>query len=222
MVPVIGTFARISKLFPTRNNNHGSWEQYPTKLAQTDLEQFNAAVKAEDRQKLATLVGVIVSEVDKANTNTTNRVIPGLRSVVDSISKLSEQQDWCGRWSLRYLVTGLDGLRDNESYYRLEAANEWIEKRLPVTSGRLNADLSTTQSQIVDARDFLDNHAQVYVKCIKDLVKLTEDSKNEDAIKVTAHELSSKLSHDGFEKLKQKSVDALNSVKELQDSLKTI
>lgn len=78
------------------------------------------------------------------------------------------------------------GNRDNKSYYLLDAARVWVDKRLSAAKGQLNTDLKDIQTKVVEARDTLEGMAQVFVKGIKDLKELLKDSKaNEQKVKDT-------------------------------------
>lgn len=166
---------------------------------------------------MAALLGDLIATIGDANHNNNQKLLPEIKKTLDMINSLADQQDkWYARSALRFLVTGIDGNRDNKSYYTLDAGREWIERRLSSTSGQLNQDLKATQAKIVDARDFLDEHAHVFVEGIKTLVKLTEGDarKESDQIKVTANAMTS--DYLVAEQLKDKTLDALNAATNIQ------
>lgn len=192
------------------------WKAFVPKFADKNLDAFKTAAKNGNQQKMGQLIGDLVSVINDANSNN-DKLLPRIGKVVSSVESSANNLDsWWGRWKLRFVVKAVDGTRDNKSYYSLDAAREWIARRLSVTSGQMNSDLKEIRNKVVEARDTLDRHAQVFVQGIKKIVKLTDDDtkKNAGKIQSIANELARDFKQTG--EIIGKTNDALGTAKNVQ------
>jgi hypothetical protein len=93
----------------------------------------------------------------------------------------------------------VNGKRDNKSYYLQNGAGLWCEKRVlllkPVASSspeakEIEKELRIFEEQLLNARDELDEAAQIYVQGIAKLVDLVGDiCKNEEKIRQVVKDL---------------------------------
>jgi len=173
--------APVAKAIRFMPSDKAYWEGQVPILSDKDLDKFEAAAQAKDRSALNSEVVALKDIVAEAQENN-KKLVPQITKLVTWINDLAQNSDkWFRPTALRSLVILIDGNRDNKSYYLLDAAREWIEKRLSLVGGQLQNDFRSAQNQIVDARDTLDDNAQIFVRGVKDIRKLSECSKTNDA-----------------------------------------
>jgi len=173
--------APVAKAVRFMPSDKAYWEGQVPILSDKDLDKFEAAALAKDRTALNAQTIALEDIVKEAQENN-KKLVPQITKLVTWINDLAQNSDkWFRPTMLRSLVVMIDGNRDNKSYYLLDAAREWIEKRLRLIGGQLQTDFRTAQNQIVDARDTLDDNAQIFVRGVKDIRKLSECPKTNDA-----------------------------------------
>jgi hypothetical protein len=220
-IAVILSTIAATHCLPFFNDDQDKWIKFVDDFAAKDLPQFNNAASKGTTGVLPTLIGDLVDDLTATATNNA-KLLPNIQKVVGSIDDLAKQlkTSWWARTKLRILVKAVDGQRDNESYYRLDAAREWVARRLNSTKGQLTSDMTTVQSQSVAARDFLDDNAQQFVQAIKAIVKLTDSDtlKNADQIEAIADKMAAGIQNIG--QLTTLTKTAVDSATALQKSQK--
>ena len=146
------------------------------KFASDKLQEFKAAAsQSSDPQNLKEFFNDLLVYVQKAQKNN-EKLTKGIGFIVKRMKAITANgislRNRAGH-RLHVLTTLVDGNRDNVSYYVLDYASQWIEKRLESVSGELKSIMSDIRDDIVTARDRLDNNAQVFVKGVKDIMGWT-------------------------------------------------
>lgn len=139
------------------------------KFVSDDLGAFNDAT-----HYLSPFFEKLLTYLKKAQTNNV-KLTKNIKSVVDQMKGfVSGGVTKTASALLHTLTYGIDGNRDNVSYYVLHYSNEWIKVRLPaVNSVATHSALEKIQEDIVTARDNLDANAQVFVKGIQKIKELS-------------------------------------------------
>ena len=148
-------------------------------FANNKLENFRAAAEKNDATALKEMTKDLLNVVKKVQKNN-DKLLPRITWIIDKIKSLSDA-DLNGFFAGRFLhlfVAAVDGNRDNYSYYWFDAAAKWVEKRFDATSGTLKTDLTDSRNMIIDARDELDSHAQIFVHGVKKIRQLSSDGKS--------------------------------------------
>lgn len=178
----------VTTAWPIKPDDKKYWEDQVTVISDRDLDQFVTAATNGDKKVIVKLLTDLKKVVSDSQSNI-KTFLPFIGTAVGSLGKLAEGKSWTFSLrmiSLRFIVNAIDGNRDNKSYYLLDAARVWIEKRLSSAQGQLKTDLKDIQNMVVETRDTLESMAQVFVKGVKDLKELTKDAKtNEEKIKQT-------------------------------------
>ena len=142
-------------------------------FANNKLEDFREAAEKKNATALKEMTKDLLNVVKNVQKNN-DKLLPRIIWVVDKIKSLSDK-DLNGFFAGRFLhlfVAGIDGNRDNYSYYWFDAAAKWIERRLNATSDTLKTDMTDSRNMIIDARDDLDSHAQIFVQGVKKIREL--------------------------------------------------
>lgn len=146
-------------------------------IAAKDLDAFREAWDQKDFHSLANYTGDCLTAVREADNNN-KRLVKGLGFIVNALSKLTEAKGWkfARMRKLQFLTNAADGNRDNLSYYRLEAARMWIERR----SFAEVPELTEAMVAVTAARDALENMASTLVAAIKTIKAETKKIFKED------------------------------------------
>jgi len=143
-------------------------------FANDRLVDFQGAGQNGNSSSMAEMTNDLLVLVNKVQEN--NKVLTSfIENIVSSIKYLTDRNlhnFFYGR-ALHLLVAAVDGNRDNFSYYMLDASAKWIELRVESTPSQVKSDFESTRSLLLDARDNLDSHAQVFIKGIKTIRKLS-------------------------------------------------
>lgn len=178
----------VTTAWPIKPDDKKYWEDQVTVISDRDLEKFATAATNGDKKELVKLLTDLKKVVSDSQSNI-KKFLPLIGTAIGSLEKLTNGRSWTflpRMLSLRFIVNAIDGNRDNKSYYLLDAARVWVEKRLSSAKGQLKTDLQDIQTLVVETRDTLESMAQVFVKGVKDLKELTKDAKtNEEKIKET-------------------------------------
>ena len=142
------------------------------KFASDKLQEFKtAASKSSDPKNLQEFFNDLLVYVRRAQANNV-KLTKGISKIVNRMKDITANgitlRNGAGH-RLHLLTTIIDGNRDNISYYVLDYASQWIEKRLESVSGELKSQLSSIKQDIEIARDTLDKNAQTFVKGVKDI-----------------------------------------------------
>lgn len=146
-------------------------------IASKDLDAFRVAWDRKDYPSLAKYTADCLKAVIEADTND-KRLVGGLGLVVRILSTLTETKalKFARMRKLQLLTNAADGNRDNLSYYRLDAARMWIERRSFANVSQLReAGVAVTA-----ARDALENMASTLVAALKTIKSETKKLFRED------------------------------------------
>ncbi|XP_021962002.1 uncharacterized protein LOC110857701 isoform X2 [Folsomia candida] len=168
----------------------------------------------------------LLSQVKEANDNT-KILVPRLGGLVDSLNSWAADPIclWA-KMKLKATLWFLEGKRDNKSYYLLNGGGLWCKERVAMLSGteeatgkKLRQDLDGLQDTILEARDTLDDAAQIYVQGVTKLIELVKDvGSNGDAIRKIVGEM--KASGDARSgNILKSGDDAVAAIKEKIDAL---
>lgn len=160
------------------------WIRQGEENANKDLDQWSDDVTALKNDNAAPVNGRLDffhSQVDDSVSNM-NSFVPNLVWIVGQINSIAAgEPNIFRRGELQTILWLIDGKRDNKSYYLLDGAANWIEKRLDDlrAGGEQANDLATAleeaQKSVVALRDELDSNAQAYVKAITIIQQLKAD-----------------------------------------------
>lgn len=151
----------------------GSFFQTNAEKELKKQEQFKQAAQANDRETLTKLFQTLVDTLKKAHDNT--------NKFFSHIHRTTTQLDEPGflerKVALDFVRVLLDEVRDKGSYFKLDAAQEWIQQRLngQFASPNLKDRLSTLQQSIIAARDTSNNLFQVCDESLKSIQDLSSD-----------------------------------------------
>jgi hypothetical protein len=184
--------------WPLKRNDTDDLIKQGEEFANDKLEEFKEAAKSGNNAVLIQLMGSLFSKVKEVQGN--NEVLlPRIIKATGWIKSLTDGDlggFFRGR-ALNFLVSTIDGNRDNFSYYWFDASAKWIERRANSTSSQLKTDLDTSRTMIIDARDDLDSHAQIFVQGIKKIKELSAGGKSGE----NAEQIRAVVAD--FEKMKQ-------------------
>ena len=146
-------------------------------IASKNFDTFSSAVKSDDRGQRNEALDDLKAAVEDAHKNNL-RLARNLGKFVNIIKSLSTGifATRIPRFSTILLMTkGVDGNRDNKSYFLLDAAREWLERRLPLVEdgSELKNQMKELLPKVIAARDTLDGMAQNFVNGVKRLITLT-------------------------------------------------
>lgn len=163
------------------------------------LNEFLNAKASGVVEKIQEYLKTLVKTQKRAHDNLL-RILPGLEKIIATMDYLSKDRFEGNRFAhsvarmlesaaLKVLTALVDGNRDNVSYYMYDAAQEWIQKRVEKgTPGpelpTLEAKLKEARKLIVTARDSLDDNAQVFVKTIKEVKRLSGNTSGDNWKKI--------------------------------------
>jgi len=191
-------------------------------IASHGLDEFKASSESGDKQALTSHTQVVLDTLTRVQDN--NKVlVSNINRVTGWISSLTSRDlngFLVGR-ALHFLVSSIDGKRDNFSYYMFEAAREWIDRRKAFTTGSFNSNLSSSRNLIVEARDDLDSNAQVFVQGIKKIRQLTASGRsgeNQGEIRSVVNQFDRMKETSAFV---QKTEAAIHQVQETIKTLET-
>lgn len=211
----------VASAWPLKRDDTEELKKQGEIFANDKLEEFKEAAQAGNKSTLAHLMGDLLVKVKNVQAN--NEVLlPRITKITNWIKSLSDGDlngFFRGR-ALNLFVSAVDGNRDNFSYYWFDSCAKWIERRSDSTSSQLKTDLNTSRSMIIDARDDLDSHAQIFVQGIKKIRQLSSGGKsgeNAEQIRAVVQE---------FERMKQtiklteKTQAAVDKIDDIIKSLK--
>lgn len=192
-------------------------------IAGKDLDEFNQAAQRSNLPKVGQLLDALVSTIRDAQKNN-EKIVPVIGKMISAIQSLANSGSWFGKQGLKVLVKAVNGNRDNRSYYTLDAAREWIARRLEATTGTpVKSGLEGVQDKVVIARDLLDSMAQNFVSGIKNLVALTAGDMNANVTVAAIHAQAANMTEDWkrSDSFTVATQDALTSAQAVQDAAKS-
>ena len=181
-------------------------------IASKNLDSFASAVKSGNRGELFAALNDLKGTVEEAHKNNKrlSRLLGGFVNTIKSLSTGLSATRLARMNVIRLMMKAIDGNRDNKSYFLLEAAKQFIERRLPLLQDGtgLKDLMKDTLLKVTAARDTLDGMAQIFVTGVKKMITLTDNSRtNQDEIAQLAKDLvdngkrSEQLEREGAEAL---------------------
>lgn len=153
------------------------WKQRSEEIASNEQDNF-----ALDVTRRGQLSDTLVNAVKESQANT-NKLLPALKLLSTRVNYLAQHapRSRMHRSALNLLINAILGNRDNKSFYLLDAAAKWIERRLPSINNEYERNaLVKAKDAIEQARDTLDatGHAfGVGVITIRRLIDGNSDNK---------------------------------------------
>lgn len=197
------------------------------KIVNEDLDAFLNATESGTVSEIRDYLKTLVKTQKRAHDNLI-RILPKLEKIIGALDSLSKDRlegtvantvlRMLQRSVLKMLTTLVDGNRDNVSYYMYDAAQEWIHERTKKGTygpgvAKLKNKLNEAQAMIIKARDTLDDNAQIFVKTIKEVKKMRENSSEWKKIQEQIAELVRATKSTDMRKISQ---EALDKVIEIQ------
>lgn len=170
------------------------WESQVEVIASKELDSFAAAVESGKRGEMHAALDELKGAVEEAhkNNNRLSRVLGGFVNTIKSLSTGLSLTRLPRMNLIRLMTKAIDGNRDNKSYFLLEAARQFIDRRIPlIKDGNPLKDLmKEALPKVTAARDTLDDMAQIFVNGVKKMITLTDNSRaNQDEIARLAKDL---------------------------------
>lgn len=178
VVLLIVVFASCICAWPIKKDDTPQLKEDIERIANHQLKEFIADYESSDFEKIASHLDELHQVLFDVQENN-NKLLPTINRFTNWIKYLSERDLDSFLWGrlINLLVSAIDGNRDNFSYYRFEAAREWIDRRVQHTLGGIKQNFEKMRQLIVSARDDLDSHAQIFVQGIKKIKALSAAGK---------------------------------------------
>lgn len=206
-------------------DDYKHWEDQVNVIASKNLDTFSDAVKSGNRGQLYEALNDLKGAVEDAYKNNLRlgKVLGGFVNTIKTLSTGSSLTRLARMNVIRLMAKAIDGNRDNKSYFLLEAAREWLERRLPLAEegSELKNQMKELLPKVIAARDTLDGMAQSFVNGVKKMITLTENSReNKDAIAELANDLA--VNGQNSKKLEQEGKDALEVIERMYKQASTM
>ena len=189
-------------------------------FANKKLQDFKDAAQKDDKKRMADLVKDVLKLLKSVERNN-NKLLSTIDILTNAVKFTSDREldGWFWSRLLHFVVSAIDGNRDNYSYYMFDGCSKWIERRVGSVKGDLKDRLDNSRKLIIDARDDLDSHAQIFVQGIKKIRELSSDGKagkNADEIRAVV-ETFQKMKK--TIRLREKTTASIQSVEDIIKSL---
>jgi len=203
------------------DNNRWYWIDKGNENAARDLDKWPAIAAgiasgaADAKPALNEQLRFLKSQVELIDAN--DKTLDGsLKSLVSNLKWLADgSPNFIRRNAFKAMVGYVNGKRDHKSYYLMDGAANWVDKRTPQLAGspageQLAQDMNAAKAAIRKTQETLDSSAQVYVQGIKDLSSLNDDvAKNIDRIRDIVNNLNALFTKSTFVPDSQAMVDAV-------------
>ena len=169
----------VSAAWPVKPDDYKKFEQKAEEISQKDLEDYQVAVKAGDRQTQAKLVQDAIKVLEEAQANN-QKLDKGMLPLMEFLNRMSHGSHLkvLRMAFLRFLSNLIDGNRDNKSYFLLQGVEKWAEKRPG------EPEVAAAGQDAKEAKEHLDTMAGTFVKGIKAIKEETSHTFKEDEEKI--------------------------------------